>query len=117
MTKEELGQFLVENGLEDTIVFDEPAYCDAFIGVTTCGRAVYSYTLMIRALMESDDMTEEDAEEWIGYNVVPAAAQIPGGPLILDIEMQAPMAILGSSAEWDPTSEVMDKDPEVSGRA
>ena len=72
-------------GLEESIVFVNPDYESAIIGYTPDGRIVYRYSEMIRYLMETDSMSEEDAAEFIDYNTV--GAYIENGPIIMyDIE-------------------------------
>lgn len=67
MTKREK---LVEAGYEDSIIFDNPSYDSAIIGVTTDGRVVYDYIAMIYDLMVSDSMSYEDALDFIEYNTI-----------------------------------------------
>ena len=69
MDKREL---LCDRGLEDAVVFDSPDYDDAIIGVTHDDRVVYSYPAMVRILQERDEMTEEEAQEFIDYNTIRA---------------------------------------------
>ena len=72
-------------GLEESIVFVNPDYESAIIGYTPDGRIVYRYSEMIRYLMETDSMSEEDAAEFIDYNTV--GAYIENGPIVMyDIE-------------------------------
>ena len=72
---------LVERGLEDAIVFANPDYESAIAGYTPDGRIVYRYSDMVRYLMETDSMSEEDAAEFIDYNTV--GAYIENGPIIM----------------------------------
>ena len=44
----------------------------AIIGVSEDGRVVYDYNLMIEALMLSDNMTYDEASEFIDYNTIRA---------------------------------------------
>lgn len=53
---------------DNTIVFDNPAFDNSIIGITTDGQAVYSYYKMIEELMNDDGISEEEAIEWIEYN-------------------------------------------------
>lgn len=72
-------------GLEESIVFVNPDYESAIVGYTPDGRIVYRYSEMIRYLMETDSMSEEDAAEFIDYNTV--GAYIENGPIVMyDIE-------------------------------
>lgn len=63
---------IVEMGYDDTIVFENPDYDSAIIGVDTCNRAVYSFEKMVEHLMEKDGMTDEEAIEFIEYNTIRA---------------------------------------------
>ena len=70
-------------GYEDAIVFDNPSYDSAIIGVSDDGRVVYDYEMMVQCLMAEDGMSELDAVEFISYNSVRAASYIPDGPIVM----------------------------------
>lgn len=74
LTLQEIKDLLAELGYDDTVVFDNNLgydYASAFIGVSDDGRAIYDYDLMVKFIVDSgDDMTEEDAIEWIDYNTI-----------------------------------------------
>lgn len=53
---------------EDTIVFERPAFDNSIIAVTTDGRAVYDYNKMVVELMADDEISEQEAIDWIEYN-------------------------------------------------
>ena len=64
---------------EDAIVFDNPAFDNSIIAVTTNGQAVYDYYKMVAELMEDDGISEQDAIDWIEYNtlrVIPYAGEM-----------------------------------------
>ena len=65
MTDREL---LLDWGFDDVIIFEDPSYEGALIGVTWDNRAVYDYDLMVESLMKEDNMTEEEAADYISYN-------------------------------------------------
>ena len=67
MTAEER---ILDAGYEDVIIFSGNSYDDALIGISEDGRAIYDYYLMVKWLMDNDDMTEEQAMEWIDYNTI-----------------------------------------------
>ena len=50
------------------MIFGNGDYITALIGYTEDGRAVYDYDLMIEFLKEYDEMTPDEAEEWLDYN-------------------------------------------------
>jgi hypothetical protein len=73
MTNREL---LYDFGYEDALIFENPDYDEAIIGVSYDGRVIYDYNLMVEHLMVHDGMTEMDAVEFIDYNT----AQCPPPP-------------------------------------
>jgi hypothetical protein len=73
MNKIEKREQLVEMGFEDTILLENPDYDSAIVGYdVVTGKVIYSYDLMIEHLMTVDEMTEEEAIEFIEYNTVRA---------------------------------------------
>lgn len=74
MTKRET---LEEMGREDSVVFDNPEYDDAIIGVTEEGNVVYDYDKMIDILAERDEMSRLEAAEFIDFNTVRAIPYAP----------------------------------------
>jgi len=59
----------IENeGYEDVITFDNPSYDNAFIGVTTNNVAVYDFDKMVEWLVQKEDMSYDEAVEFICYN-------------------------------------------------
>ena len=67
MTNKEL---LCDMGYEDLVVFQNPDYDTAIIGVSHDDRVVYSYEKMIDYLVIFDGMTEMDAADFISYNTI-----------------------------------------------
>lgn len=59
---------LLELGYDDVIIFDNPSYEGALVGITWDNQAVYDYDLMIESLIKEDNMTEEEAADFISYN-------------------------------------------------
>lgn len=50
--------------------FTEPDFSKAVLGITHDNRIVYDYETMIRTLMADDNMTYEEAIEFIDYNTI-----------------------------------------------
>jgi transcriptional regulator with XRE-family HTH domain len=71
-TLDEIKQWLCDQGNEESIVFENPDYVSAIIGVSEDGRVIYDYNLMIESLMQSDNMTYDEASEFIDYNTIRA---------------------------------------------
>ena len=80
---DELKELLCDYGYEDTIVFDNPDFADACIGVTESGRAVYDYDLMVQSLMQEDGVSMMDAIEFIEVNTIGALPYTEDSPIIL----------------------------------
>lgn len=69
MTAEER---LLDAGYENVPYFSNFAYDSALIGVTTDGRAIYDFNLMVDWLMEEEGWSDIEAIEWIEYNTIRA---------------------------------------------
>ena len=78
--KTKTERLLLEAGYEGTIFFTNPSYEDAFLGISSDDRAIYDYEKMIESLVNHEDMTEDEAREFIDYN---ATFYIEGGTIIL----------------------------------
>lgn len=63
---------------EDAVVFDNASYDNSIIGTTFDGKAIYAYDLMVRELMNDDNITEEEAIDWIDFNTLRSLPY--GGP-------------------------------------
>jgi hypothetical protein len=59
---------LIDKGYSDVIIFSEPSFYDALIGLTGDYNAVYDYDLMIDWLMTHEDMDVEEAADFINFN-------------------------------------------------
>lgn len=79
---------LCEMGYDDAVVFDNPDYDDAIIGVTDEGRVVYDYDAMVKILVERDGMDETEAIEFIEYNTIRALPYAGDNPPIIMTQLQ-----------------------------
>lgn len=70
MDREFLTEYLTSAGYENSLLFDCPSYDDAIIGISD-GQVCYSFTKMIESL-KKDNMSEEDAIDFIYYNTIRA---------------------------------------------
>lgn len=61
-------QFLESLGFEDVIIYNDPSYDGALVGVTLDNQAVYDYDQMIKYLVTQDGMDEDEAADFINYN-------------------------------------------------
>lgn len=69
---EELKKWLMDHDFSDTVILESPDYFSAIIGISDDGRLVYSYRKMVDFLVDTDDMSEDEAIEFIDYNTVNA---------------------------------------------
>ena len=69
----------------NAIKFTNPSYDTAIIGTTQDGNLVYDYEKIVIHLVETETMSEEDAIEFIEYNVLGVLLNIPieNRPIIL----------------------------------
>lgn len=74
MTKREI---IEEMGHPDAVVFDNPDYDDAIIGLTGEGNVVYDYEAMVESLMKKDGIGRMEAVEFIDYNTIRAIPYSP----------------------------------------
>ena len=77
ITKDNISNEIFESTLEEngSILFSNPSYNSALIGITTDGRAAYDYYLMIAELCSKDNMSYEEAVEFIEYNTIGSLPQ------------------------------------------
>lgn len=67
-----LKEKLEDNMYEDTVIFEDYSYEDAFVGVSEGGRAIYDYDLMVKWPVDQKGFSEESAVEWIEFNTLRA---------------------------------------------
>ena len=65
-----INDMVINLGFTDAIIFTEPSYENAIIGVTLNGSIIYDYEKMIYHLMKTSNMSYDDAVEWIDYNII-----------------------------------------------
>lgn len=69
MKHEELQEYLKKE-YGGYALFEPEHYDEGIIGITENGNVVYSYGLLAETLMLHDDMSYEDAIEWLDYNTI-----------------------------------------------
>lgn len=72
LTLDTLKDWLCERDYEETVVLESPDYLSAIEGVSEDGRLIYSYDKMVKHLMQVENMSCEDAMEFIDYNTIRA---------------------------------------------
>lgn len=67
MTNKEI---LVDLDYEDLVIFQNPDYDEAIIGVSHDDRVIYDYDKMIEHLVNKEHMSIEDAADFISYDTI-----------------------------------------------
>lgn len=66
-------EILVNLGLDESIVFENPSYDTAMVGYENgTNRIVYNFDAMVEDLMEQDNIDYEESVEFIEYNTLRA---------------------------------------------
>lgn len=55
---------------EEAVVFDDPAFDDSIVGITSDGGVVYDFDLMVEELAADDNISFEDAADFISYDTM-----------------------------------------------
>lgn len=55
---------------EDALRFENPSFDNSIVAVDYDGRLIYDYDLMVEELMKQDDMSGEEAIDFIFYNTL-----------------------------------------------
>ena len=63
-------EILNDMGYVDSVVFTNPDYDDAIVGISHDDRVIYDYDKMIEHLMAYEAMTDEEAADFISYNTI-----------------------------------------------
>lgn len=82
--KEETKKLLSDWNLDNAVVFENPSYETAIVGYDIHSkRIIYDYNLMIYYLVVNEQMTEEEAAEFIDFNTIRSLDYIENAPIIL----------------------------------
>ena len=75
---------LMDQGFENFLIFENPDYDSAIIGITENNQVVYDYDKMIEHLIQEDDMSYEEAIDFISYNTIRSLSYVGiGAPIIM----------------------------------
>ncbi len=74
---------LVEQGYEDVVIFENPSFDEALIGVSEDNRAIYDYDKMVVWLAITWAISREEAMEFIEYNTIRALPYYGGAPIVM----------------------------------
>jgi hypothetical protein len=81
--REAIAEQYGEEMLENVSMFENPAFVNAITGIDLHHKKiVYDYDKMVECLMEEDNMTMEEAIEFIDYNTLRTVPYMPNPPII-----------------------------------
>lgn len=82
-TEDDVKNIIEEYGYEDVLIFSNPSYASAFVGVSESNRAIYDYNEMIEFLCENDKINELDAIDFIEFNTLRALPYYENSPIVI----------------------------------
>ena len=84
MINEDLREH-IKNNYDGAVLFDNPSFDNSIIGISTNNNIIYDLTSMVDELAEDDDMSYEEALEFIDYNTLRTIPYITEGskPIIM----------------------------------
>lgn len=69
-SNDELKEWLVDQGYENSILLEGPSHRNAIIGVSENGRVIYSAKLILQNMMINEGMEYEEAVDHFSYNLL-----------------------------------------------
>ena len=84
MINEDLREH-IKNNYDGAVLFDNPSFDNSIIGISTDNNIIYDLTSMVDELAEDDDMSYEEALEFIDYNTLRTIPYINEGskPIVM----------------------------------
>lgn len=82
-TENDVKELIEELGYEDVIIFSNPSYASAFVGISEDNRAIYDYDRMVGYLMEVEGWSDVEAIEFIEYNSIRSLPYYRNSPIIM----------------------------------
>ena len=77
-------QLLCDLGYDNSIIFENPDYDSAIVGVSEDNKVVYDFYQMIQHLIDNEHMTAEEATDFIYYNTMRSLPYVgEGAPIVM----------------------------------
>lgn len=87
MTNEEVCKYAEDQEI-DIKVFSNPSFKNSIIGISYDNRVIYDYDIMVYDLMKEEELSYEDALEFIEYNTLRAIPYMGAdAPIILSTKV------------------------------
>lgn len=68
---------------EGAVIFNNASYDNSIIGITTDGRVVYCFEKMVKELSEEENISIQEAVEWIETNTIIMLPYLNPAPVIM----------------------------------
>ena len=82
-TEDDVKNIIEEFGYEDVLIFSNPSYASAFVGVSENNRAIYDFGLMIEYLMLEEGWSDTEAIEFIEQNTLRSLPYYENSPIVM----------------------------------
>ena len=82
-TENDIQELICEFGYEDVLIFSNPSYARAFVGISEDNRAIYDFGLMIEYLMLEEGWSDTEAIEFIEQNTLRALPYYENSPIVM----------------------------------
>jgi hypothetical protein len=82
-TENDVKELIEQYDYENVVIFSNPDYASAFVGISENNRAIYDYDEMIEFLVKENGMTGMEAIEFIEYNTIRSLPYFENAPIIL----------------------------------
>ena len=82
-TEDDVKNIIEEFGYESVLIFSNPSYASAFIGVSEDNRAIYDYNKMIECLIEEEGWSDTEAIEFIEQNTLRSLPYYENSPIVM----------------------------------
>lgn len=77
-------EILDDMDYEDLLIFKNPDYDEAIIGVSHDDRVIYDYDKMLVYLMDKENMSIEEAADFISYDTIRSLSyRGPEAPIVM----------------------------------
>lgn len=87
MTYDEVCKYAEDQEI-DIKVFSNPSFKNSIIGISYDNRVIYDYDIMVYDLMKEEELSYEDALEFIEYNTLRAIPYMGAdAPIILSTKV------------------------------
>lgn len=82
-TEDDVRRLIEDCNYEDVVIFSNPDYASAFIGISEDNRAIYDFDKMVEHLVREDGLTDIEAIEFIEYNTIRSLPYFENAPIIM----------------------------------